>query len=90
MFYLACMHPVRRALNQWKAESPGSTDQDFAAFVGYADADAIYKQIRGEYIAPHDRIERMAAVLGWSAGRFLDACKRSNQKLNEKSLAVAQ
>jgi REP element-mobilizing transposase RayT len=74
--YLVAMHPVRKALNAWKAANPGKTDSDFAAHVGYSDADAIYKQIRGEYIAPHDKLAVMAKVLNWSTGRFLDACSK--------------
>jgi hypothetical protein len=74
------MHPVRRAADSWKALNPGSTDADFAAFIGYSHVDALYKQIRGEYIAPHDKLERMAAVLGWTAGRFLNECAKRLQR----------
>ena len=74
--YLVGMHPVRKALNAWKAANPGKTDADFAAHVGYANPDAVYKQIRGEYIAPPSKLRVMAEVLGWSAGRFLNECEK--------------
>ena len=70
------MHPVRKARNTWKAANPGKNDWDFAAAIGYANPDAIYKQMRGEYIAPHDKLLPMAAILGWTPGRFLNECTK--------------
>jgi hypothetical protein len=73
-------HPVRKALDAWKAANPGKTDADFAAHIGYADPDAIYKQIRGEYVAPVEKIERMARVLDWTPGRFLNEITKQQRR----------
>ena len=74
------MHPVRKAINAWRAANPGKKDADFATHIGYADPDALYKQIRGEYIAPHDKLAAMAAALGWTPGRFLNECARQTRQ----------
>lgn len=70
-------HPIQRAMNAWKTQQgEQATDAEFAKFVGYADPDALYKQIRGQYLAPYNKIEKMAEVLGWSGGRFLNECRK--------------
>jgi hypothetical protein len=71
------MHPVQRARDTWKAANPGKNDWDFARVVGYANPDAIYKQMRGEYVAPHSKLATMAAILGWTPGRFLNECAKA-------------
>jgi hypothetical protein len=82
-FYCVGMHPVRRALNVWKAAHEGATDADFAGAIGYADPDALYKQIRGEYLPPHDKLKAMAEVLGWTPGRFLNECNKTRAQQME-------
>ena len=74
------MHPVRRAFNTWKRQRGGGTMREFAEYLGYADADTVYRIMRGPFIPPVPRVRRCAEILNWTVGRFINACVRANEE----------
>jgi len=75
------IHPIRRAFAAWQKSNRGKGFTEFAIFLGYAGgADALYKQLRGIYMPPADKLRLLAELLSLSPGRVLDACEEFNSR----------
>jgi len=75
------IHPIRRAFVAWQKSNRGKGFTEFAIFLGYAGgADALYKQLRGIYTPPADKLRILAELLRRSPGRVLDACEEFNSR----------
>jgi hypothetical protein len=73
------IHPIRRAFAAWQKSNDGKGFTEFALFLGYVGgADALYKQLRGDYTPPADKLRLLAELLSLSPGRVLDACEKFN------------
>jgi hypothetical protein len=73
------IHPIREAFAAWQKSNHGKGFTEFAIFLGYAGgADALYKQLRGIYTPPADKLRILAKLLSLTPGRVLDACERFN------------
>ena len=73
------IHPIRKAFAAWQKLNRGKGFTEFAIFLGYAGgADALYKQLRGIYVPPPDKLRVLAELLRLSPGRVLDACEEFN------------
>jgi hypothetical protein len=75
------IHPIRRAFVAWQKSNRGKGFTEFAIFLGYAGgADALYKQLRGIYVPPADKLRLLAELLSLSPGRVLDAWEEFDSK----------
>lgn len=69
------------AFAAWQKSNRGKGFTEFAIFLGYAGgADALYKQLRGIYSPPADKLRILAELLSRSPGRVLDACEEFNSR----------